>query len=438
MVNKWLFTQIDNSALIVFRILFGALIAIEAFGAIFTGWIKQAFVEPDFTFNFIGFDFLQPLPGNGMLWYYAVMGVFGLFVMAGFKFRFSILTYTLMWAAVYLMQKSSYNNHYYLLLLLCFLMLLLPAQRYASIDVRSNPSIKKISMPNWCRLLLILQLWIVYTYAAIAKIYPDWFDATLPGILMAGKKHYWFVGDFLQQEWVHYTIAYFGFLFDLLIIPLMLYRRTRILAFAAAVFFHLFNSFIFHIGIFPYLSLAFLLFFFPSQKINRYFLRKKPFYNKNEVQVPTYKKPLIVFLIIWFTIQIGLPLRHWFFQDDVLWTEEGHRLSWRMMLRSKAGRTNFMVVDKQTLDTIRVDKNKYLTQKQIRAVSTKPDLMWQFAQRLEKEYAEKGKQVGIYVHSKVSVNGRPYAVFIDPDVDLAAEKWKHFSHNDWILPSPMD
>ena len=139
MLNKWLFTRIDNSALIVFRMLFGLLLAIEAIGAIFTGWVRRAFIEPDFTFNFIGFDFLQPLPGNGMLWYYAVMGLFGIFVMLGFKYRLSIFMYTIMWAAVYLMQKSSYNNHYYLLMLLCFLMILLPAHRYASVDVWRKP-----------------------------------------------------------------------------------------------------------------------------------------------------------------------------------------------------------------------------------------------------------------------------------------------------------
>ena len=438
MLNRWLFTRIDNSALIVFRIIFGALIAIEAFGAILTGWVRRILIEPEFTFNFIGFDFLQPLPGNGMLWYFAVMGVFGLFVMVGYKYRFSMFMYMVLWAGVYLMQKSSYNNHYYLLMLLSFLMLLLPAHRYASVDTKLNPSLKKNSMPQWCWLLIVLQLWIVYTYAAIAKLYPDWWDGTFPALLMSAKKGYWLVGDFLQQEWVHYSIAYFGFFFDLLIIPLILYRRTRKFAFVAAVFFHLFNSFIFHIGIFPYLSLAFLLFFFPAKKINKYFLSKKPFYDANLVEHPKHKKPLVIFLVVWFVIQIALPLRHHFFKDDVLWTEEGHRLSWRMMLRSKAGRSTFLVVDKATRDTIFINEQDYLTKKQVRALSTKPDLIWQFAQRLEKGYAEQGKEVEVYVRSKVSVNGRPFETFIDPEVDLAAEKWKHFSHHHWILPSSLD
>ena len=251
MINRWLFKQVDNSALVVFRVLFGLLIAIEAFGAIFTGWIRRTMIEPDFTFNFIGFEFLQPLPGDGMIWYYAIMGLFGVFVMLGFKYRLSIIAYTIMWSGVYLMQKSSYNNHYYLLMLVCFIMSFLPAHRWLSIDAKINPSISRISMPRWVWVVIVLQLWIVYTYASVAKFYPDWLDGSFPALLMKSKDDYWLVGEFLQQWWIRYAIAYFGLLFDLLIIPLLLWKRTRVPVFIAAIFFHLFNSFIFHIGIFP-------------------------------------------------------------------------------------------------------------------------------------------------------------------------------------------
>src|SRR5690606_32212932 len=100
----------------------------------------------------------------------------------------------------------------------------------------------------------------------------------------------------LQQTWVHHTIAWYGFLFDLLVIPLLFWRRTRIFIFIAAIFFHLFNSFIFHIGIFPYLALAFTIFFFPSRSVNKLFLRgKKAYYEANEIIIPSYRK-LLLFL----------------------------------------------------------------------------------------------------------------------------------------------
>ncbi|WP_372919627.1 HTTM domain-containing protein, partial [Salegentibacter sp.] len=144
MLDRWLFKQVDNSALIVFRVFFGLLITIEAWGAIWTGWIERTLIEPQFTFNFIGFEFLQPLPGNGMLWYYGVMGLFGIFVMLGFKYRLSMFAYGVMWASVYLMQKSSYNNHYYLLMLLCMIFVFLPMHHYFSIDAWRNKKIRSI------------------------------------------------------------------------------------------------------------------------------------------------------------------------------------------------------------------------------------------------------------------------------------------------------
>jgi vitamin K-dependent gamma-carboxylase len=439
MLNRFLFTRIDNSALVVFRVFFGLLIALEAFGSIATGWVKKTLIEPQETFNFIGFEFLQPLPGNAMLYYYGVMGIFGLLVMLGYKYRFSIFCYAIMWASVYLMQKSSYNNHYYLLMLLCGIMFFLPAHKNASIDASRDSALREISMPRWVWLFIVFQMWIVYTYASVAKIYPDWFTGVVPEILMKPKAHYWMVGELLQQKWTHFIISWFGFLFDLLIIPLLLYRKTRVPIFIVAIFFHLFNSFIFHIGIFPYLSLALILFFFPAEKINKWFLRnKKKYYDKREIIVPKYRNAFLAVVSIWFIFQLGLPLRHWFYQDDVLWTEEGHRLSWRMMLRSKSGISTFRVVDKNTKKVEYIDKSKFLSDKQLGAISSKPDLIWQFAQRLKRDYAKKGQDVQVFVDSRVSVNGRSYKQFIDPKTDLANEKWHHFKHHDWILPSNLD
>lgn len=435
MINRWLFTQVDNSSLIVFRVFFGFLIAAEAIGAIFTGWVTRTLVEPKFTFNFIGLDFLQPLPGNGMYFYFAIMGIFGLLVMIGFKYRWSMIGYTILWAGVYFMQKASYNNHYYLLLLLCLIMCTLPAGNYFSVDVKQNPSLKKIAIPRWCILVIIAQLWIVYTYASVAKLYPDWLDFTVAKNLMAGKANYPIVGNILQKHWTHVFIAYYGILFDLLIIPLLLWRKTRLAAFCFSVFFHLFNSIIFQIGIFPYLSLAFTVFFFSRERIHHLFMRKKEFYNAKEVIIPSYRKFLLPVLTVWFVIQILLPIRHWIIPGDVLWTEEGHRMSWRMMLRGRYGTTNFYVVDKNDPKALQklINKNDYLSKKQLRLVSSKPDAMWQFAQRLKAEYAAKEKDIAIYVHSKVSINGKKYQTLIDPKVDLAGASWNYFTTNPWIL-----
>ena len=432
---KFLFKQIDNSGLVVFRIIFGLLCFLEAAGAIFTGWVHRTLIEPDFTFTFIGFEWLQPLPGNWMYAYYIIMSVFGLLVMVGYKYRFSMLMYAFMWTAVYLMQKTSYNNHYYFLMLLCYIMAFMPANRYASIDVKLNPKLKQISMPNWCKWVFVIQLFILYTYASIAKIYPDWLDGSVITLLMKGKAHYPIIGELLQYKPLHYFIAYGGILFDGLIIPLLLFKPTRKFAFFTAIFFHLFNSIVFQVGIFPYLALAFSLFFFSSKTVRNIFLKKKPLYESQEVLVPKTAPVLLTIFSIYFVIQIALPLRHHFYEDNVLWTEEGHRLSWRMMLRAKGGSAGFKVIDKETNKVIRIKLDDFITKKQQRRVMSKPDFMWQFAQHLKQHFAKEGKEVQVFVNAYVSVNGKPTKQYIDPKVDLANEPWLHFQHQSWILPS---
>ncbi len=438
MLDRFLFKQIDNSALIVFRIIFGLLCFLESVGAIFTGWIKRTLIDPQFTFNFIGFDFLQPLPGNWMYVYYAVMGFFGILIMVGYKYRISMISFTIMWSCTYLMQKSSYNNHYYLLMLLSAIMVFLPANRYASIDAKNNPNIKQIAMPSWVKWVFVLQLFILYTYASIAKIYPDWIDLTVPKLLMTNKVNYPIIGGLLQHKFIIVLIAYGGILYDGLVIPLLLYKPTRKYIFLISIFFHLFNSIVFQVGIFPYLALAFSLFFFEPEKIKNLFLKKKPLYTKNEVITKNYKPILVAVGVVYFTIQMILPLRQHFFKDNVLWTEEGHRLSWRMMLRSKSGRTSYKVVDKASNTTDVINMSDYLTKKQIRTASCKPDVIWQFAQHLKKTYAKKGKDVKVFVDAKISVNGRPYQRLIDKNTDLASVPWYWAKHNDWILPSQLD
>jgi hypothetical protein len=444
-VDKFLFKYIDNTGLVLFRIVFGLLISIEAFGSLATGWVRRVLVEPEFTFNFIGFEFLQYFQGDFMYTYFVIMGLFGLCVMLGYKYRFSMIAFAIMWSGVYLMQKTAYNNHYYLMMLLCWLMAFLPANRRFSLDARFNPRIRSIAVPRWCLLLLVLQVWIVYTYASVAKFYPDWLDTSVIGVFMEGKHDYWLIGGFLQLKWVHFCIVYVGILFDLLIVPLLIWKRTRLTAFYISIFFHLFNSFVFQIGIFPYMSIAFALFFFSSETLQKRFIRpferfgaRNEIYSDGEVIIPKYKNVITSLLVIHLIVQLALPLRHWFFKDDVLWTEEGHRLSWRMMLRSKQGNATVWVVDKSTGERTRYDHNQLLKNNQRSSFRSKPDMIWQLAQRIKAEEAKNGRDVAVYMDVKVKVNQGEFHPFIDPEVDLASEKWYHFKHHDWILPSPQD
>jgi hypothetical protein len=367
-----------------------------------------------------------------MYFYFLAMSILGLLVMVGFKYRYSLAGFTIMWAGVYFMQKESYNNHYYLLLLVCIIMLFLPAHRYASIDVKQNPQIKSLTMPQWCSAVMILQISIVYIFAVVSKLYPGWLDGTFMKILYDRPQHPEFLHGLFSNHYFHIFIAYAGILFDLLIIPMLFWKRTRTLAFICALIFHLCNAVILQIGIFPFFALSFTVFFYPPDYIRRLFFKSKPEYD-HKTPLYQYSTPLLYFFTIYFILQLALPLRHYFIKGDVLWTEEGHRLSWRMMLRHRSGYTSFRIVDKKTGERLNYNYFENLTDKQVSFASTRPDGIWQTAQQIKENFAKQHKDVSIYATSYVSVNNSPSRLLIDPNVDLATAKWDYFWHNEWVM-----
>lgn len=430
--TTWLYRPIDNAPLILFRIFLGFLLAVETFGAIATGWVKENLAGPEFTFSYIGLEWLQPLPGIGMYLYFAAMGCCGLLVMVGWRYRWSLGAFTLLWAGAYLMQKTAYNNHYYLLLLVCVIMLFLPADRAVSLDARRDPALRSDRMPWWCSGVMVFQVAIVYFFAAIAKLYPGWMDGTFVGIALSHASREMGL-PLLRNHDFHLFIAWTGFFFDFFIVPLFLWKKTRTLALASSVAFHIFNAIFLQIGIFPFFALSFAVFFYPPERIRAVFFRKRKVLD-SEPRPAEGRSVLLWFFLPYFLLQLALPVRHWFIEGDVLWTEEGHRLSWRMMLRQRDGFVRFRVVDNATGRPVAYSYHDELTPKQRGFIGSKPDGIWQMAQHIHRQFAEKGRDVSVYADAKVSINGGPYFDLIDPKTDLATAEWSHVRHNRWILP----
>lgn len=432
--NSWLFDAVDNSGLVLFRALLGFLLFSEALGALVSGWVTRVFVDTKMTIPFLGFEWLaETLHGPIMYGWYAALCIFGLLVMLGYKYKLSITAYGILWWAVYLSQKSHYNNHYYLMVVMCFVMLLLPAHRYFSIDSFKNANFRKISCPRWCYVLLIGLFWIVYTYASINKIYPDWLQAVPLKIWFKQKSDFWLVGPLLSQEWMPWLIAYGGIVFDGLIIPALLWKKTRWWAFGFNLFFHLFNSAVFHIGVFPYMMIAITVLFFPPTELSKWFFKTKP--SLNFLSESFKSKPHIVWALSSFLLlNILFPLRHHLLEGNVLYTEEAHRMSWRMMLRSKGGSISFTVRNQETKEYEIVDLKEYLNRNQISTLATHPDAVYWFIQKLKKEYHNKGwKDLAINVRARVRVNRQDYYYLYETTANLANISWSHLRHNDWVL-----
>lgn len=445
---------VDNGHLVLFRILFGLLIIVECAGAVSAGWVHEVFIEPRYHFPMIDFEWLHPLPGNGMVYYYLLMAVLGLMVTVGFYYRASMITFTIMWSVTYVLQTTRYNNHYYLLILISLMMCTVPASAHYSWDARVGRIRRSLTCPRWCITIFMVQIAILFTFAAIAKLDWDWLAAKPTGIWLARKAKdpiypvalQWIYG----LEWFKWFMSYGGLFYDLLVVPGLMWKRTRVLAFGASLFFHLFNSITFGVGIFPYLGISLSAFFFPASTINRIFFKNRPTLDAADedstapadssttADPPATVRPqraALAFYAVFFLFQLFLPMRHWLYEGHVNWTEEGHRMAWHMMLRTKTGSIYYKVRDPATGEQWIVRPRDYLTTRQASRVATRPDMLWQFAQALKREYAEKGiKPVEIFAHARVSLNGRPYRPFVDRRVNLAEVKWKHFRHKEWLMP----
>jgi vitamin K-dependent gamma-carboxylase len=434
-INKFLFQPIDNSPLILFRFFFGFLIFLECSGSIITGWVKDVFVDPTFTFTFIDFNWLQRLSGIGMYLYFGLMAITGLMIMSGFFYRISIFSFFVLWTLTYLTQKSIYNNHYYLLSLLSFIMIFLPAERYFSFDVRYKRVPESFFCERWCVFVLLCQVSLVYIYAGIAKFYPDWWEGRPVEIWFSHKREYPFIGRYLQFEYIRKMIVYGGILFDILIVPLLIWKRTRVFGFLLGLFFHLFNSLVFLIGIFPYLMISLNILFFTPESIRNIFFKRKPINMAPSHTIGYGNRIILLCIIIYFSIQIFLPLRHFFYEGNVYWTEEGHRMAWHMMVRNKTGKIYFKIVEPHSKKSWLVFPEQKLTEHQYRTLAISPDMIWQYADFLKNYYYKNGfLNIEIYAINEVSLNGRPFQPMIDSKINLADVKWNPFEHSEWILP----
>ena len=130
--------------------------------------------------------------------------------------------------SVLVFEKTNYINHVYLYGWIALLMAFIPAHGALSLDAigrRVSPA-HKHWMPWWGPRLDATTNGIVYIFAAIAKLDADWLAGLpmshwLPKPL-AGHIHVLGLDLFIPQ-----LFAWGGLLFDALVVPLLLFRRTR-------------------------------------------------------------------------------------------------------------------------------------------------------------------------------------------------------------------
>ena len=256
---------VDIASLVVFRIAFGTILLTEIWKNFAYGWIPYYYVEPTYHFTYFLFDWVRPWPGGWMYLHFWILGVMAICIAAGAMYRVTTTLFFLGISYVFLLDQTTYLNHMYLVCVIAFLLIFVPCHRAFSVDAWVAPKLRSDVVPTWALWLMKFQIAVPYTYGGIAKLNGDWLQGEPVRMWLAYRAETSAVPQMLTSEWTVYFISLGGLCFDLFIVPFLLWRRTRPLAYLLALSFHLTNWYLFNIGIFPWLMIwATTLFFPPS------------------------------------------------------------------------------------------------------------------------------------------------------------------------------
>jgi len=235
-------------------------------------------------------------------------------------------------------------------------------------------------------------------------------------------------------------MSYAGLIFDLSIAFFLINKSTRVKAAIFVIIFNIINHLLFPaVGVFPLIMLSALIIFFdpqwPHMILEKLKLTSSNVKSSTQDRLNAKESMIVVFVFVYCILQLIIPVRHFFYKGDVLWTSQGERFTWRMILKREIGKLSFIVTDKKSSKKWDVNEDTtYLIPRQYRAMSTRPELMLQFAHFLKEKALQKGfTSPLIRVESKTMINNRKYQVMINPDVDLTTINPPNYRW-DWVNP----
>ncbi|MEO8904774.1 MAG: HTTM domain-containing protein [Polyangiaceae bacterium] len=430
---------VDAASAAAFRVLFGALMLLSTVRFFGRGWIAEDYLKPKLFFHYWGFSWVHPFSGAGMYVLYAVVALSACCVLLGVAYRSAAFAFALTFSYAHLCDKSNYLNHYYLISLLGCLFVVLPLDCEFSFRAWRRPSERKGRVRAWVLYLLRFQIGVVYVFGGIGKLGSDWLIHGEPlHLWLAMSAELPVLGRLLVQPWAGLAFSWAGALFDLSIVPLLSWRVTRKPAYVAVVTFHVLTALLFQIGMFPWIMIvSATLFWDPAWP--RHALQRWTHFRQavvpEAVAGASLGRGASVLAGAFAAAQLLIPLRSALYPGNTLWTEEGFRFAWKVMLIEKVGSLELNVVDSAGHKYL-VPASQYLTPFQARMTATQPDMILEFAHDVARDFEAHGRgAVRVYADSQVSFNGRRHHRLIDPTRDLTRET-DDFGHQTFILPAP--
>lgn len=406
------------------------------------GWIEELYLSPKFHFSYLGFEWVQPWPGQWLYLHFGLMAASAFALMLGAFTRLSAALFFLSFSYAELLEKAAYLNHYYLVSLMAALLVFVPGNEVGSVDSWRCRT-KGGAMPPTRRLDYVLlqgQVAVVYFFAGFAKLNADWLLRAEPlRTWLSVRQDLPLVGPLFAAPATAFAMSYWGAVFDLTVVGWLLWKRSRPWAYGLLIAFHLSVWLLFPIGMFSWVMITVAsLFLAPNWPRLLWRSRQR----RREASSPLSDTTLAgravpgwqtIAALMYLSVQAVVPLRFLLYPDNVNWHEQGFRFAWRVMLVEKSGQVEFIVTTsggKRYVVYPRVD----LTPLQYTMMRTQPDMIHEYALHLKSQYEKRTDQeVEVRVNAWVSFNGRRSQRLIDPDVDLGSYR-RSLRPQPWILP----
>ncbi|XP_062583429.1 vitamin K-dependent gamma-carboxylase-like [Saccostrea cucullata] len=424
------------------------------------------------------FSALKVAPLEWMYIIYLIMFIGALGITLGLFYRTSCLLFCSTYWYIFLLDKTAWNNHSYLYGLMGIILMAVDANRCWSLDGLLNNSMNNSHVPWWNYVICRTQIFLVYFIAGLKKLDLDW----ISGYSMQRLSKNWVFDPFrlvLTDEQIDLFIVHIGGLtIDLSGGILLLFDRTRPLAIFFLSSFHLMNSTMFSIGMFPYAMLATLPLFcsadWPRKIVPRLPKCLQMFistdseiqpsshciYNKEDIKpeedeqhkgtvTSSCKSPPptspslvhklgVIFTVLYIGVQLFLPYSHGITKGYNNWTNGLYGYSWDMMVHSwSTQHIRLSYRDKISGKEGFLDPTAFVD-KTGRRWSSHGDMVVQYAHCVADILQNYNMSVELYFDIWKSMNNRFQQRMFDPRVNVVDVEWSPFREVSFALPLLLD
>jgi hypothetical protein len=389
----------------------GAVAAVTCGRALVHGWVDTLWADTPGRLPYPLLDWV-PVPSRGVLvGLVVVCGVAGAAVALGVAERalLGVVAFGMLWLGA--LDAAAYLNHEVLLVALAALLALLPSGR---------------SVPAWAVLAPRVLVGSVYLWAAVAKVDGGWLAGRPLQVWLGTHADLPVLGPVLARPGTGAVLAWASLAFDGLVVPALAWRRTRPVALAVVVAFHVATAVLFPIGVFPWLMIGAAFGAFAPRRLGWMpALRRSASGTRWTVPRQVAAAGLVGLCAL-------APVRAVLPGSDPAWDGTGDHLAWRVMDHDRAGWVTWLVRDRATGATWEEPAADHLAAHQVRQLGATVSLLPAAARMVRATLAREGFDVEVRAEVVLSVDGGRARRVVDPNVDLSRVGWTP-GHPSWAV-----